>query len=188
MKRFFSTILLPICLSAIAVPATLQLTTAPAQAQAARSGWRTFNGPGFSVQMPGTPKQRKETITVRKQRIPTNQYFLEKGNMVYVVVALTMPVSVGRNSNVGREALEQSRQDVGEMIRNGLQGRIVAEQSFTLNGYPGKEFVFETATGSGKLRAFVVNNRTYTLAAIGQGNFDEKLVDGFLRSFKLTGK
>jgi hypothetical protein len=184
VKKFLATLVLPVCLSAIAVPVTLQLAAAPAQAQAGRSGWRTFKGSEFSIQMPGTPRTEKDYVMLDRDRMPINEYKLEKGNMFYAIFMLQMPVSVNPKSNLARRALDDMSRDMSKSMK----AQIVAQQSFSLKGYPGKEFVLKSATGSGKMRTFMVNDRIYMLVAGGNGDVDNQLVDGFLRSFKLTDK
>jgi hypothetical protein len=66
---------------------------------------------------------------------------------------------------------------------------MTAQQTLTLNGFPGYEMRIknQSGAGTGRLRMFMVNRRLYMLMAITtQEKALSKSIDGFMRSFKLT--
>jgi hypothetical protein len=74
------------------------------------------------------------------------------------------------------------------------KGKLVSEAKIDLSGHPGRELVIEASPGGGpptiiKGRLFMVKNRLYQVTVVTpRGKARDKIVDDYLRSFKLLNK
>jgi hypothetical protein len=183
VKKFLAACVVPACIAAIAIPANLVMTSNPAQAAPAQK-FQSFQGTGFAIQMPGTPKMETATVPIGQDKSPMTTYTAHvSAKMGYAVMVLEMPVSFDPKSKMAQDLLNRMEKDSGKMLRS----KIVAKQSFTLSGNPGRELTLSDPEGFGKTRIFLVQNRLYMLIAGGEsGQANKQNIDNFLRSFKLT--
>jgi hypothetical protein len=185
MKQFLAACVVPACIAAVAIPANLVMTSHPAQAAPAQK-FQSFQGNGFAIQMPGTPKTETSSVPIGQDQAPVIGYTSHvSANMGYMVMILEMPVSFDPKSKMAQDLLNNMEKDSGKMLKS----KVVAKQSFTLSGNPGRELTLSDPDGFGKARIFLVKNRLYMLLAGGKsGQAHKQNIDTFLRSFKLTNQ
>jgi hypothetical protein len=182
MKKFLAACLVPACISAVAVPASLFVNQTVVQAAPAGS-WQTVKGNGFSIQMPGKPKVEAKTEKMGQDQVQLAEYKLELStNAGYGLMVMEMPISFTPKSRMAQEMLDTMTQPSKQSKQ-----KVVARQSLTLGGNPGREVTLSDGKESGKIRVFLVQNRMYMMAAGGNsGKLSPQNIDRFLQSFKLT--
>jgi hypothetical protein len=101
-----------------------------------------------------------------------------------VLMVMEMPISFSPKSRMGQEMLDTMTQPSKHSKQH-----VVARQSLTLGGNPGREVTLSDGKESGKVRVFLVQNRVYMIAAGGDsGKLSSQNLDRFLQSFKLTNQ
>jgi hypothetical protein len=113
-----------------AVALVLVLCTA---SSAFANTWQNVNSiaGGFAVEMPGAPERTVKTVDLSGKPTPMHNFLFATGNESYYVTYSDFPFSV---------TAAQLLTDV----RNGQvgTGRVFSETSISVNGRPGKHFVF----------------------------------------------
>jgi hypothetical protein len=153
--------------------------------------WRVFTSRagGFSVLMPGTPKEEtevKEFPVVGKGE--THLFVLATESGVYVAGYVAVP-GLARQSqsfcdNFGTGFLKS----VGEATAKGAGGRVIKETDISFGRDPGKEILIEVPAGRATVRAYFVKRRGYELIAAPTAGSDPANVKKFLDSFKVTAQ
>jgi flagellar basal body-associated protein FliL len=152
-------------------------------------GWKALSpaGAGFSVDLPGTPKEQKSSQSTAAGNIDIYFYQLttNSGAMLYQVGYNDYPEGLIQAGAEG-QLLDAAMQGGVKAVN----GKVVSEKNLTLNGFPGKEAkvsVTSPTTGEFIIRIFLVENRMYQLMSGGtSGKIDQTGMDRFLKSFKLT--
>jgi hypothetical protein len=146
--------------------------------------WRTFapKDGSFTVALPGTPKEKKQQLTISGGVIDVTLYICPApGEGTLVVAVSELPESAAQGSEDKR--LRNARDGAVEQAK----GKLVHERKITLAVYPGRELWIENdSPGMIHTRLFAVKQRLYQTMAIGPKSFIEtKEVAGFLDSFQL---
>jgi hypothetical protein len=160
-----------------------------------QGSWAEFTSDqgGFSVLMPGTPKESQETQSVLffsltmhmlKARIPGGP---EECVVSYADYSESMMNWMPTNPN---ELLDHSCRG----MEAGGKGKLIDIRPIALAGYPGREVTCRRDQGGEtwfvRARLYLVDRRLYHLAFASrqQDRIAAKDIDEFLASFKLTSK
>lgn len=165
--------------AAPAAPATPTSPTSPT------ANWQPFSSKvgGFTVQMPGQPKEEVERGS-KPNESDTYSYILDKGNSAYFISYYDLPNTIPAGKT--REFFDSVRDGA---VR-GSKARVLNERDVRLdNQHSGRQVRYVDSEGvTYHMRLYLVNKRLYlTLVAIAQGE-NTKLTpdaDRFLNSFKL---
>ena len=164
-----------------------QSSAATQPVQARRSTWKQFTSTkgGFSVLMPGTPKQLRLTQQSPIGAIDVYGFVVEQNQKTvgYVVMYADFPVNLAQTVNP-KQIFNGGR----DRVLNMMQGKLLSQRDVRLQGYPGKEFTYEAKGSIVKHRLYLVNRRLYQIIAGTNKNQQQSLsrsTTGFLNSFKL---
>lgn len=169
------TLMLACCLASCSAPPTL-------------TEFKSETG-GFAVMTPVPLQEEAKTLETEVGKIDMHQFTGLLNDIVYVIVYSDYPPEAAP-PGYAEKMLDGARN--GAM---GSQGRLVAETSISLAGYPGRELVIDTrgeddrppATYKGRL--IMVKNRLYQVTVVApRGKAGDKIIDEFLQSFKLLGQ
>ncbi|OUC15699.1 MAG: hypothetical protein B0A82_05370 [Alkalinema sp. CACIAM 70d] len=157
--------------------------------QAKQSIWKTFSpaGGGFSILMPGNPQQISQSLNIQTgDKVELIGYVTDLGPKqgMYMVTYADMPFVASKESNLSQQMLDGAM----NAVLSKVQGELVSQQSFALQGNPGREATFRmNGNITGKIRMFLVDNRFYQLLTLtAQEKATAKSVNGFFSSFKLV--
>ncbi|MBW4440222.1 MAG: hypothetical protein KME10_03080 [Plectolyngbya sp. WJT66-NPBG17] len=153
-------------------------------ATAQESIWKRFTSQrgGFSIVMPGTPKERKES------GLTLFDLMRDDESVRYSVGYLDLPVAPGTDKKLQNEVYEGVRKGAAKD-----QGELLSFRTIQLNGSPGREMNFKLPDDMvAKWRVYLVNRRAYFVnVTTTQENQKRGLatsIDVFLNSFRLVGK
>lgn len=151
-----------------------------AQAQ----GWVRFTpvGGNYSIDMPGTPKEVRQTTTIAGQPAELHQYAVEVGDSEGFITTF---------SDV-RAGLSRQPADLMLDIQNGVLAsfkgsKLRSEKTLQFGKYPGRSFSLQTAEGVVyNQQIAVVGNRIYqNIAVTKSGPAGDGRVRYFFDSFRL---
>ena len=173
---------------ALAAAATLVLL-APRPAGAGGAEWTELApaGGGFTVMLPGTPRESSMDVSTDLGTIKATTYTLElAGDHAYMIV----------HSDFPREAMKQVKSDaILDSARDGavanVKGKLKSEKKIKLGFSPGRALVVESSDGSLLLnaRVYLVKERLYQAIVVNaRAKVVQADVDRFLGSFKLAAK
>jgi hypothetical protein len=135
--------------------------------------------------MPGTPSYEKTNTSTAVGAIDMHMFSLNiKQDAAYMIMYSDYPEIVTR-------ANPESLLDGG---RNGAlantKGKLIGEQSMSLDGFPGREIVIEVpGKGIMKLRAFLVRQRLFQVLAVGtKEKIEHEDTAKYLTSFRLLAR
>ncbi len=149
--------------------------------------WEVFSSPkgSFSVQMPGTPTENKQTMNTPTGVIDIHMFILEqKGCACYIVSYNDYPDSLIKTSSAD-QILDGARDGTIEKSK----GKLQSEVSISINTYPGRELQVYGPHGKFAIRTriYLVKNRLYQVGVVTS---TEKSVSSdtnkFLNSFKIN--
>ena len=150
--------------------------------------WQEFKSVpgGFTVQMPGTPKDQTQSVAQATGDLTLHNFTVEDGNNAYIVSYVDFPADDFARSDADT-VLDST---VNGSVSSG-KGALSSKSTITLGGYPGRLAEFTTAA-NGQLPAtsvkghyYLVKERLYQVLAIApQGKLPAE-ADKFLSSFKL---
>lgn len=185
---------------------TPNLILSTASHVSAQSVWRPFSPPGsgFSILMPGTPKEEVETeemsINGKNVKITAHTFISEReqDGAIYIVGYSDYPADSARLfGSTPEEQAKNSLAFVSALLESKNPGIIQRKQILRLNGHLGTEIKMNLSpVNYGQaatlwLRGFSVlrpNNqiRTYQILAFSTKEQSlKRTLDGFLKSFKL---
>jgi hypothetical protein len=157
---------------------------------ASQAAWREFSPrlAGFSVLMPGTPKEETETKefpVVGKGMV--HLFVLANEYGVYVVGYLEVPGLAQQSQSFCDSFGKGFLAGIGEGTAKGAGGKVVKDSDISMGSYPGKEILIQVPAGLATARAFFIKRRGYQLIAVPpSGSDDAGNVKKFLDSFKVT--
>lgn len=151
---------------------------------AQESLWKRFTSQrgGFSIVMPGTPKERKESGLTQFELIRDDE------SVRYSVGYLDLPVAPKNDKRLQNEVYEGVRKGAAKD-----QGELLSFRSIQFKGFPGREMNFKLPDDMvAKWRVYLVNRRAYFVnVTTTKANQEQGLstsIDVFLSSFRLLGK
>lgn len=149
--------------------------------------WEVFSSPkgSFSVQMPGTPTENKQTMNTPTGVIDIHMFILEqKGCGCYIVSYNDFPDSLIKTSSAD-QILDGARD--GAIVKS--QGKLQSEVPISINTYPGREFHVYGPDGKFAIRTriYLVKNRLYQVGVVtSTGKSVSSDTNKFLNSFKIN--
>ena len=157
-----------------AVALVLVLCTA---SSAFANTWQNVNSiaGGFAVEMPGAPERTVKTVDLSGKPTPMHNFLFATGNESYYVTYSDFPFSV---------TAAQLLTDV----RNGQvgTGRVFSETSISVNGRPGKHFVFAKDDQLFVSRIVIDNLRVYQVIYATNSSQISPAGSAFVNSFRVT--
>jgi hypothetical protein len=138
---------------------------------------------GFTVLMPGNPKQSKKTQPTAVGNIDLYMFLVDKGDKAYFLCYSDYPKDMIENS------------DPNLILENGLKGAVnniegtlIKKENITLDGCPGFEIAAD-GKKRGKLfelkaRFFLKENRLYQVVVLAEKGKETTKMDDFIKSFK----
>jgi hypothetical protein len=157
--------------------------------QATQSEWREFSSRqgGFSVLMPGTPKEETEVKELPVVgRGETHLFVLASESGVYVAAYLDVPGLARQNQAFCDSFGKGFLKNIGEATAKGAEGKVVKDTDILFGKDPGKEILIEVPAGIATARAYFINRRGYQLIAAPTAGSNHGNVKKFLDSFKVT--
>jgi hypothetical protein len=150
-------------------------------------GWMSFSPAGgrFALFLPGEPKESKTVSQTVRGPIENHTFTIEAGRNSYAVAWFDFKGVVPQGPQI-KGALDGGQK--GMLDRMG-DINILKQDDIDLNGFPGREVVFDSADKKSTLtvRLYLVKQRCYTLIATApQGKSDQPEVRQFFDSFRLT--
>jgi hypothetical protein len=150
----------------------------PQSARAQGINWQIYrpDGLGFEAEMPGEPKIK-----------------IEKGERDDVIVRTVEAevdfdqITFDANFQEYRKLISMREELMGQqLLARGIEGRVVRDVTFTMNGFEGREYAIESTVLNAIVRVVLVKNRRIALSAIGDRAVDgNAVVRRFLDSLKL---
>lgn len=144
----------------------------------------------FSILVPSKPKREVDIIeSVSGMKVKQISFFSKdenNPNSAFYISYFDVPREM-INSISTDQLLEAGM--IG--AASNVNGEIIIERKISLNGYPGAEFVVESASykpkdTTMKMRAYIVRNRMYALSITSiKGTLSNYVQDKYLDSFKL---
>jgi len=150
----------------------------------APAAWQEFSSAegNFAVLMPGTPTHEKTSTNTAVGPIDMHMFTLNiKRDAAYMVMYNDYPEIVTKASP---EALLDGGRN-GALANT--KGKLIGEQSISLDGFPGREIVIDVpGKGLMKVRAFLVRQRLFQVLAVGtKEKIDHEDTAKYLTSFRL---
>jgi|RhiMetdeSRZDD1v2_1073273.scaffolds.fasta_scaffold335234_2 hypothetical protein len=171
-------------------PVAEALLKQPNASQGAQSAWREFSPrqAGFSVLMPGMPKEETEIKDFPVVGKGTVHLFVLSGEYgVYVVGYLEVPGLARQSPSFCDSFGKGFLAGIGEGTAKGAGGKVIKDSDISFGSYPGKEILIQVPAGLATARAFFIKRRGYQLVAVPpSGSDDAGYVKKFLDSFKVT--
>jgi hypothetical protein len=137
---------------------------------------------GFSVEMPETPKEQDQNITVGKEKIPIKMYVIDKGSSGYIVAVHMI---------VGFHPYACQPEAVYDVMQGGAlastKATLVEKHEVTQAGLPAREYLATAPDGKTYLRVryVYVAPWVYQIQSIGsRSTVESKRSTRFLDSFK----
>ncbi len=181
-------LLLPLWVGLLAgISPTIQSVQAQQPTQVAQQGWQQFSSPdgGFSVLMPVTPTQKRQTTDGSMMQLDAYHFTasLEEGQVTYSVSYTDFPQEM---AEFPPDLLLDS---LSSRFTTDRKIKLLNQQDTRLGEYPGKEFNFE-APGETlvKYRAYLVKQRLYQVITEIPKARESALstdVERFVNSFQL---
>ncbi len=155
---------------------------------ASKPAWKEFRSEagGYSVEMPGTPKEASQNQPTPVGDIAFNSATCEGSGYGFTAAYSDFPEAVVKNARV-QSLLEGARDGA---VRN-VNGKLENSRSLEVEGFPAMELTFSIPDKKlkAKQRIVLVHSRLYqVLAGQSDSSYDEAEIDRFLNSFKLLKK
>ncbi|MBE9013703.1 hypothetical protein IQ250_26290 [Pseudanabaenaceae cyanobacterium LEGE 13415] len=151
---------------------------------AQESLWRRFTSQkgGFSVVIPGTPKERKDGNLTLFEVIRDDE------RVRYSVGYLDLPVAPGNDQRLQNEVYEGVRKGAEKD-----QAELISFRTIRLGSFPGREMNFKLPDDMvARWRIYLVNRRAYFVSVTTTKENQERglttSINVFLNSFRLVGK
>ena len=152
--------------------------------QNAAPTWRQFapKDAGFKVELPSTPKEKKQQLKVGAGSVEVTLFICEAPKDVTYVIGVTQ----FPESDV-QGAEEQRLRNARDAAVKNAEGKLAYDRKVVLAGHPGRELWISTKEdGMIHSRIYAVKHRLYQTMAIGSKELIEtKETARFLDSFKL---
>ena len=158
----------------------LVLSSAVAAQEEAPPPWARFEpeGGGFSVLMPGKPK---ETID-KRPTFTLHSFTVTMGRGTYVASYSDYTIDSELDP---KTALIKNR----DKFNKRFEAALLSSREITVDGHTGLEFASESPAVNLKSQLFLVGNRLYQTVTMVFKDVDEtRNVDRFFASFKFTSK
>jgi hypothetical protein len=153
--------------------------------------WKLFSSRqgGFSVLMPGSPKEEtelKDFPVVGKGE--THLFILAHESGVYIASYLEIPGLARQDQSFCDSFGKGFLKTIGEATAKGAGGKVVSETDILFGRAPGKEILMQTSGGVATARAYFIRRHGYELIAAPAAGADAGNVKKFLDSFKTAAQ
>jgi hypothetical protein len=145
-------------------------------------------GAGFTVSLPGTPGEVKQTINTPLGPVEAKMFVVANPSdkSGFLVGFNDYPAGVTQQGTPD-QILDGARQGA---VQNVPGAKLLAEKKVSVGDVPGREITMDLGTaGQGRFRFFLAGSRLYQLGVTGTG---EKVTSAdaerFFNSFRITGK
>src|SRR3954469_7271009 len=169
-------------MATVALVVTLAMPLQAGEAQ--KSGWKAFQSKegGFSVLMPGTPVEHKQSAESRIGPIRSRMFVVDRGASGFIAGYDDYPEAVLKQDS---KRLIDSKRDA---IVADMKGKLLDRRGLEQDGYPGQEIAVKMPDGSVYKARMFLGTRKLCLAAavVAEGQADSADVKTFLDSFKVT--
>lgn len=159
------------------------------------TNWQTFTNTlgGFSVQMPGTPTHKDQTVTSEIGDLVIHMYqyqpfTLEVENYVYNVSYADYPGDAINSTTFSKEELDVFYQNVIAGTASSIEGTVIESKPTVINGFEGREVRFSLFNEMTIIRCkfMLKDKRLYMVqTASSKENENNKESVQFFNSFKL---
>jgi hypothetical protein len=139
----------------------------------------TSTAGGFSISMPGTPKETVQNVDSAAGPLKLHQFLVEDGNIAYIVMYNDYP-RVPDNQDV----FFNNVRDGG---MNAVKGTLKKEKVISRQGYPGRAFDIETSDTLLLQDVYLVGKRLYqVILGVPKTDSMPSQTNQFFGSFKLA--
>ena len=149
-------------------------------------------GEGFAVSFPDQPRKVSRKQQLGALSVTMSSYSLDREGVGYFVAWVgDLPAEAMREPMM--EDIFYSRMEQNMLLAAKLAGRsdlaVAARSDITLGGFTGRQYVFNSTTDLGVLRAYKAGLRFYAVGVFGpKDRFAAPQAVSFLESFALTEK
>ena len=161
----------------------------PSTTFAPQQQWQEFSSRagGFSILMPGTPKEETNSQEFPVVGAGDFHLFTVRSDLGAFVAAYVEVPGLAKQSQAFSDSFGKGfLNKVGEGTARGAGGKVVKETDISYGTNPGKEFLIEVPSGQATVRAYFINRRGYELIAAPATSTTAESVKKFLDSFKIT--
>jgi len=155
----------------------LFVSAAGIHAETAMQEFASENG-GFSISMPGTPKESVQNVDSAAGPLALHQFIVEDGNVAYIVMYNDYPQVPD-----SQETFFNNVRDGGV---NAVKGTLKKEKVIARQGYPGRAFDIDTADTVLYQDVYLVGKRLYqVILGVPKADPLPSQFNKFFGSFKL---
>lgn len=139
---------------------TFKLQSSPVENDT--NAWKEFSSTeaGFSILMPGIPESK--SLLINPGMINYQSYGLQTASAGYLVTYSDLPV-YSEDPALIKKALDESRES---MLTSNVGMKLLSEKEITINGIPGREWLYEYAGKISRQRTIPVKDRLYHLVLL----------------------
>jgi hypothetical protein len=146
----------------------------------------TSKAGGFTVAMPGKPKETSKTSkTAAGQETKQLTWILQQKDSAFLVIVTDVPNLAKADAATLNTVLEQGRKGAVAAMK----GKLLSEKKVKLGKHPGLEFQIDAPKVGGiyRSRIYIADGRLYQVTVFGPKEVaTSKQADRFLNSFKLN--
>jgi hypothetical protein len=145
----------------------------------------TSKAGGFTVSMPGQPKETSKTSKTPSGKDSKQlTYAVDQKSSAFLVIVTDMPDLAKADPDTLNGALERGRQAAEASIK----GKLLGEKKIKLGNHPGLDFQISSPRfGIYRSRIYIADGRLYQVIVLGPKEVaTSKQADEFLESFKLN--
>lgn len=140
------------------------------------------DGDGFTMMMPGAPREASQKIEIPGGTVATRTWTVSPEDMaIYSMSTADYPEAVAA-SRPAADFVTEAR----DGLINQLKGRVTAEKPITIGGNAGLEFSVTFGSGEVRARSVMVGRRLYTMLVLSTPSIGARHAEGFLSSLRLT--
>jgi len=140
---------------------------------------------GFSIEMPGTPTFKTETMDTAIGPVTNNVYLLDGKRIAYYLSYVDYDESYVR-TRTAYGVLEGACEGALKSVK----GSLIRGQKKKVDGYPAREFVVNTGSPGQQYRGVLVlvGARMYQAAMVYPETMDKERIEHFFASFSISAK
>ena len=146
----------------LATVLTCLAITAALLAQSAPNDWKEYSyaTDGFAVSAPAEPAFARQDKPTAVGNVEIHNYTIELGHNSGVMISSAQ--IQGKTSESSKTLLQKAR----DGALNAVNGKLMAEQEITLQGFPGLEFQLANDAFHARVRMYLIKSRLVTAMAI----------------------
>jgi hypothetical protein len=136
--------------------------------QAGQSEWTVYSSKegGFSILMPGMPKEQVSTQEVPNMGTAQIHLFVVRHESGFYMASYVDYPPLAKTDQENADSFGKGfLRSVGQGIAQGAKGKVVKETEINFGAYPGREILIELPAGLLTARAYFIKRRGYQLIA-----------------------